>query len=327
MSDDKQTGNEQQNGTGIVVARHVTNTAREALKQIVGRNMLPWPDIYSAEFWTLARSGGYDEILLRQHGIADNATDMAAEFLDKTDEILNGVQDTVHTFVTGAKVHRKHMASTIENIRNIPIDDPNLNQHLNRLFSSNSEMQDHSSEIESRLSEQTRIINELQSQLRIDPMTGLLNRGALNKDMQKEVSRALRYKYPVSIFMADIDHFKNVNDLYGHPAGDSIIKITANLIKKGIREADSVYRYGGEEFLALLPHTDSGNAVIFAERIREKIAKYLFVDRKHDISIAISISAGITELRQHDDAASFIARADKALYLAKQSGRNRVERI
>ena len=327
MSDYKQAEKRQENDTGIAVMRHVTETAREALKQIVSQNMLPWPDIYSAEFWKLARNGGYDEILLRQHGITDKATDMATEFLDRTDEILDGVQNTVHNFVAEAKIRREHMATTIENIKNIPIDDPDISQHLDQLFTSNTKLQNHSSELESQLSQQTRIINELQNQLRIDPMTGLLNRGALNKDMQKEIARALRYKYPVSIFMADIDHFKDVNDRYGHMAGDAIIKITAHLIKNGVRKADSVYRYGGEEFLALLPHTDSSNAMIFAERIREKIARYLFVDRKHDISIKVTISAGITELGRQDDAASFIARSDKALYLAKQSGRNRVEKI
>lgn len=326
MSDDKQTGDAQQDNASIV-AQHVTNTAREALKQIVVSRMLPWPDIYSKEFWNLARSGGYDEILLSQHGITDNSAEMAMEFLDKTDKILNGVQDTVTSFVAGAKVHREHMASAIQNIKNIPADDPFLSKHLEQLSESNSKLQDHSSHLEKQLLKQTRIINDLQGQLRIDTMTGLLNRGALHKDLHKEISRSHRYKYPVSIFMADIDHFKKVNDVYGHLAGDSIIKITARLIRKGVREADSVYRYGGEEFIAMLPHTDADNALIFAERIREKIANYLFVDRKQDISIAITISAGVTELREDDAAAEFIARADKALYMAKESGRNRVERI
>ncbi len=315
-----------QDNMNIDIARQVTDTAREALKQIVGQNMLPWPDIYSAEFWQLAHSKGYDEILLKQHGRVDSSAQMAEEFLEKADEILDGVHDTVNSFVAGTKHHTAHIASTLENIKKISIENPHLDRELDRLLNSNRELQTHSSQVEDRLAEQTRIINDLQNQLRVDPMTGLLNRGALAKDMKKEIAKARRYQYPVSIFMADIDHFKNVNDVYGHLIGDSVIKITAKLIEQGVRKVDSVYRYGGEEFLALLPHTTCDSACILAERIREKIAKYLFVDKKNDISISLTISVGVTELRQEDNESTIIARADKALYLAKQSGRNRVKK-
>ncbi len=310
-----------------VIARQVTNTARKALKHIVGQNMLPWPDIYSSEFWQLAHKSGYDEILMRQHTRIGSASEMADEFIKKADKILDGVHDTVSSFVSGTKQHTESMVSSIEHIKNLPKEDPNFSKELNTLLTSNKELLTHSAEVENRLAEQTKIISELQNQLRLDPLTGLLNRNALAKDLKKEIARAKRYKFPVAIFMADIDHFKNVNDVYGHLVGDSVIKITAKLIQEGVRESDSVYRYGGEEFLALLPHINCDQAEKFAERIREKIAKYLFVDKKNDISISLTISGGITELHSEDDETSIIARADKALYLAKQSGRNRVERL
>ncbi len=327
MSSDNQTAKEKQGKTDIAITRQVTDTAREALKQIVGRNLLPWPDIYSAEFWQIAHKSGYDEILLQQHANMDSTNKLAEEFLDKADEILDGVQDTVNMFVSGAREHTETMASSIENIRKMPVEDPEFERELDTLLSSNIELLSHSSEVEDKLAKQTVIINELQSQLRIDPLTGLLNRGALSKDLKKEIARSRRYKYPVSIFMADIDHFKNVNDVYGHLVGDSIIKITAKLIQDSVRESDSIYRYGGEEFLGILPHINCDQAEKFAERMREKIAKYLFVDKNNDISISLTISAGVTDLHEQDDETSIIARVDKALYLAKQSGRNRISRL
>ncbi len=327
MSSDHQVKEPEKENKDVAIARQVTDTAREALKQIVGQNLLPWPDIYSAEFWQLAHRNGYDEILLSQHARLDSSNKVAEEFLDKADEILDGVHDTVSSFVSGAKEHTETMASSIENIRKIPVEDPEFTKELDVLLSSNIELLSHSSEVEIKLAEQTKIINELQSQLRIDPLTGLLNRGALSKDIKKEIAGARRYNYPVSIFMADIDHFKNVNDVYGHLVGDSIIKITAKLIQDSVRESDSVYRYGGEEFLGLLPHINCDQAEKFAERMREKIAKYLFVDKKNDISISLTISGGVTELHSEDDETSIIARVDKALYLAKQSGRNKIMRL
>jgi len=327
MSSDQQIKKQGKIDGDAAVARQVTDTAREALKQIVGHNLLPWPDIYSAEFWQLAHKSGYDEILLRQHTRIDTTNELAEEFLGKADKILDGVHDTVSSFVSGAREHTEILASSIENIKKMPAEDPDFGRELDTLLSSNIELLSHSSEVEDKLEEQTRIINELQSQLRIDPMTRLLNRGALSKDIKKEIAGARRYRYPLSIFMADIDHFKNVNDVYGHLIGDSIIKITAKLIQDSVRETDSVYRYGGEEFLGLLPHINCDQAEKFAERIREKIAKYLFVDKKNDISISITISAGITELHSRDDETSIVARVDKALYLAKQAGRNKIRRL
>ncbi len=327
MSSDHQRTKQKEGKADDAIARQVTDTAREALKQIVGRNLLPWPDIYSADFWRLAHKSGYDKLLLQQHSNLHSTNKLAQEFIDKADEILDGVQDTMSSFVSGAREHTENLASSIENIKKMPVEDPEFSKELDTLLSSNIELLSHSSEVETQLSRQTRIINELQSQLRIDPLTGLLNRGALSKDLKKEIARSRRYKHPLSIFMADIDHFKNVNDVYGHLVGDSIIKITAKLIQESVRESDSIYRYGGEEFLGLLPHINCDQAEKFAERMREKIAKYLFVDKKNDISISLTISAGVTDLHPRDDETSIIARADKALYLAKQSGRNRISRL
>ncbi len=327
-------GNKLINATGpqdkdesVAIARQVTDTARDALKNIVGQNLLPWPDIYTNVFWHTVHLKGYEDLLLKQHGNIDNTSEMASEFLDKADEILDGVADTVTSFVSGAREHKEVMESTIENIRKLPTSDDEINRELDAMLSSHEELLTKSSEVENILLEKTKIISELQNQLRLDPLTGLLNREALRKDIKKEISRARRYNYPVSVFMADIDHFKNVNDVYGHLVGDSVIKITAKLIEQGVRESDSVYRYGGEEFLALLPHVDAESAEICAERIRDKIANYLFVDKKNDISISLTISIGITEFHDEDDDTSLVARADKALYLAKQSGRNCTRRV
>ncbi len=322
----KQSGKEL-NLTEKLIARQVTDTARAALKEIVGRNMLPWPDIYSAEFWLLAQKHGYEGILLKRHEIKCGSKQLAQEFLEKADEILGGVNETVSSLVNGTISQTEEMASTIEALKNIPIDDPEVSEGIDRLHDTNIKLQIHSSNMETRLEEQSRLINELQKQLRKDSLTGLLNREALNKDLKKELAKTRRYHYPLTVLMIDIDHFKEVNDVYGHLAGDSVLKVIARLLEKTIREADSAYRYGGEEFLALLPHTTADEAMILANRIKDIVAKHTFIDKTHDISISVTISGGISEFRNGDDESSLIARADKALYLAKQNGRNQIVKL
>jgi diguanylate cyclase (GGDEF)-like protein len=152
-----------------------------------------------------------------------------------------------------------------------------------------------------------------------DPLSGLHNRRFLNEQKDKVVAFARRQQYDVSVMMLDIDHFKSVNDQYGHPAGDQVIRRLAEALKARLRNTDLPVRYGGEEFLAVLLDADFDDAMIVAEEIRENAAALGF----SDLGIrAITVSVGVAQVLTTLPEA--IGRADEALYEAKNSGRNRV---
>ncbi|MFZ2493126.1 MAG: GGDEF domain-containing protein [Thermoanaerobaculia bacterium] len=160
-----------------------------------------------------------------------------------------------------------------------------------------------------------------------DVLTGLYNRWYVLEKIESEINRALRHNTPVSLLMLDLDHFKRVNDTYGHPAGDQVLQVVGKLLRDSCRIYDVPARYGGEEFCIVLPETHIGNSTTVAERIRERLA-VTFVDCGGS-RIGVTASMGIAGFGSVDEtdlsAASLIERADQALYTAKSRGRNRVE--
>lgn len=153
-----------------------------------------------------------------------------------------------------------------------------------------------------------------------DNLTGVSNRSALKLVSERELKLAKRYKKNLSILLFDIDYFKTINDRLGHASGDLVIKRVAELITQGLRETDQVFRYGGEEFLAILPETEPQNALVSAERVRSLIQSSPFATTTEIISISVSV--GIASLRLEDSFTSLFTRADQALYRAKHAGRN-----
>jgi diguanylate cyclase (GGDEF)-like protein len=160
----------------------------------------------------------------------------------------------------------------------------------------------------------------LEEMIITDFLTKIFNRQKVEKDINVEVSRYTRYKRPLSIILLDIDKFKSINDTYGHNAGDSVLINLASIIKTNVRKIDLPGRWGGEEFMILCPETDIHGAVTLAENLRQKIEAHTFeIDRK------VTSSFGVAQFKEGELAKDFIRRADDALYLAKENGRNRVE--
>jgi diguanylate cyclase (GGDEF)-like protein len=155
-----------------------------------------------------------------------------------------------------------------------------------------------------------------------DSLTRVYNRQYLSERMPAEMDRKERYGGNLCLILLDADHFKDINDTYGHRAGDSVLQNLARFCKMAVREVDSVVRYGGEEFLLLLPQTTLQGAVQVAERLRTEVENHRF--RIRDQSIQLTISAGVAEHRSTEDTESFLTRTDAALYDAKNSGRNRI---
>lgn len=157
-----------------------------------------------------------------------------------------------------------------------------------------------------------------------DALTGLYNRRRFHEILTKEFERSKRYASPFSLIMLDIDHFKRINDSYGHQAGDSVLQQVAKLIQKNIRDIDTAARYGGEEFIMLAPNTSTKDAVHASERIRAGTAHSEFTGINKE---TLTLSAGIAGLPDAliDNEDKLIKCADIALYRAKQNGRNRIE--
>lgn len=161
---------------------------------------------------------------------------------------------------------------------------------------------------------------ELERLATVDKLTQLLNRHKIDEVIEAEIERAKRYHTPLALVMVDIDFFKDINDTFGHRSGDFVLSELALLMRNSIRRSDVIGRWGGEEFLILMPASTLESARRLAEKLRKKIRTHVFDRAGH-----ITCSFGIAEYKSNSSAAEFIESADNALYHAKQNGRNRVE--
>jgi diguanylate cyclase (GGDEF)-like protein/hemerythrin-like metal-binding protein len=175
---------------------------------------------------------------------------------------------------------------------------------------------------EKEIKEQQKRNMRLEEMASIDTLTGCVNRRKFDEISKLELGRAIRYKTDLTFLMLDIDHFKSVNDTYGHGVGDEVLKHFSSICIEMARELDIVARVGGEEFVVILPQTDEDGGFVFAERFRKQISKSSVVVEEHTIKYSVSI--GISGLDENTkDVATILKKADKALYEAKEFGRNR----
>ena len=178
-------------------------------------------------------------------------------------------------------------------------------------------------EISLRRSAESDLLNsnqQLEIMANTDPLTGQLTRRKFEEVVDKEIKRAERYGFPLSLVFMDIDHFKRVNDEHGHEIGDRVLSAVASRVKTHLRESDSLCRWGGEEFIVLMPHIDLDQVCALAEKLRAMLAATPVVENIH-----ITASFGVAQWQPGQDLGTLLQRADKMLYRAKQLGRNRVE--
>ena len=190
----------------------------------------------------------------------------------------------------------------------------NLINLLNDMQSQLNKLEQQAATYKSHLSEQN-------AQSRTDTLTQVANRLAYSERVEIEFARWQRYNHPLSIALIDIDLFKSINDNYGHTAGDKTLQVIAQHIQSNLRDTDFLARWGGEEFVLLLPQTSSSDLSQPLENIREKIARIPFKFKNKHVSISVSI--GATQFSSKDTIESAFERADQALYQAKNEGRNR----
>jgi len=178
--------------------------------------------------------------------------------------------------------------------------------------------------VEIRTAELRKAYKQLEYQASHDSLTELLNRRAIFDVLRREISRINRTNNPITVILADIDHFKSINDTYGHSMGDAVLVETAKRLTECVRPYDSVGRIGGEEFLVVLPECNSEDGSVVAERIRASIARDLFIIPGQTLSITTSIGLATASPSQTIEPDSLITAADQALYRAKRGGRNKI---
>jgi len=175
--------------------------------------------------------------------------------------------------------------------------------------------------------ERDRIVSKLQTLAITDGLTHLYNSRHFYNQLEVEVGRCVRYNHKLSLMLMDIDHFKHYNDTYGHLEGDKVLVRFGQVIKSCLRQMDSAYRYGGEEFTVILPETSAEEASTVAYRIKDAIAAQQFYPESKESPVGLTISIGVTQYVPTEEHPDFVQRADQAMYASKQNGRNRVSTL
>jgi diguanylate cyclase (GGDEF)-like protein len=170
--------------------------------------------------------------------------------------------------------------------------------------------------------EKISLFEEIKALSTNDGLTGLYNHLFIMARLEQEVVRSQRYGAPLSVLMFDIDDFKEINDRFGHLAGDAVLTEMARLLQGGLRSIDSVGRFGGEEFLVVLPETDGNAAMLIGDRLRESLSSHIFCYEKG--TMQVSVSGGVAMYRDNRDAGKLVGLADENLYRAKKEGKNMV---
>jgi diguanylate cyclase (GGDEF)-like protein len=165
----------------------------------------------------------------------------------------------------------------------------------------------------------------LEHQALVDSLTGLYNRRAFERKMEEEFERALRYHHQLSVLMLDVDDFKKVNDTYGHHWGDQVLKKIAETLRNKTRRSDYASRYGGEEFVLVLPETDLESALRVDVKVRAEIKGAIFGTKARPFSVTVSAGISSTCNKEYSNWQEMLDDADQALYLAKRNGKDRAE--
>ncbi len=265
------------------------------------------------------------EIYMLLGGAVKNTQDERAASRKLQDDVMREMNDLEATAASATDINqlKDTVKSQLGNIRQV-ID------HYQQTDRAQQELAEQLQTLGAKIktmeveAEKNRTILETHRQKALhDPLTELPNREAYNERASAEVQRWQRYGRPLTIAIFDIDHFKRINDTYGHQAGDRVIKVIGRSIAKRLREVDFFCRYGGEEFVALMPETDGATALAVLEAVRDAIANAAFNYKDQPMSITMSV--GLSEFKTNDTLESAFERADQALYGAKSAGRNRCQ--
>lgn len=315
---------------GLLSLNTVSEIARRALKHLISQEKPSIPPLYEKAFYKMALEMGENEIV-DQLIASQPAGQAVVAMVEGVSTVITNLNHDFQHYQADLATHSIEIEDNFKSIRDMvePETWRLVEKNLLGLCNSNGYMRKKLAIAEDRLQHQEQQVAQLQRKSRSDALTGALNRMAMEEDLVNEFARAKRYKRTFAVLMTDIDFFKKVNDTYGHAMGDEVLKTFVAIIAKSLRDVDLLYRYGGEEFVVVLPETDRAGAEIVAERLRQRIAAQILTNRRDPtIQLRITASFGLTAFAGADHSyQDILERADRALYQAKNSGRNRVEAI
>ena len=291
--------------------------ARAALRRIAELQLPPTPEHFARHYYAIA-------------GIAPPpaAAPAAGEFVSRVDDVVSHAAGVAQALAAGVATHRDDVAASLEGlVQEAP--PTSVSVLLQALIVKSTVMHEtlqasHAELLDARLKLTVISAELLESRKLIDqdPLTGSQNRRAMASILQREIASARRDDEPLSVAMVDIDHFKKINDTFGHAGGDAALVHITQVARSTLRGHDAFVRYGGEEFLLVLPDTGTAGAVYVAGRLQQMLARTPF--SLHGQEVEITFSAGVATLLDADTEAMLVQRADGALYQAKKAGRNRV---
>jgi diguanylate cyclase len=285
------------------------------------------PDLYAKYFYIFL-----DEVDQEIKEIIDRESNNERSALKRQQEstraLLSTIAEVIDKLDTTTSNHDQELAQHQHNLATMDriIDVISLKEMVARELQS---VRDSNISLQLKLTLANQEVKQLETKLAqitdlatIDELTGLFNRRALFNRIVEEHSRAERYQDTFSLLIFDIDDFKNINDTYGHLAGDAILRKMANFLKGNLRTSDFLGRFGGEEFIAVLPSTKLEKARMVGEKLRRLLARKVFEDNSGQLRIKVTVSIGVSQYHPGDSVDDTIKRADDALYLAKNNGKN-----
>lgn len=323
-----------------------------ALKRIQKFELLPTPENYEVWFVYYAKSDAelvkaVDSLLQENDGKIsdDQCYSIFYDFLSGSREVEmaseagNQIQKTignVNEIIVSTRERTQEFNRTLEVAGDkIKSGHGDVDGLLSGIMSDTKDMISHNKDLEEMLEYSTRAMEDMRQDLEIarkeamtDPLTGLSNRKAFDQEIRRLVKASNNAEDPhtFSMILLDIDHFKKFNDTFGHQVGDQVLKLVARTLKSGIKGRDVVVRYGGEEFVILLPDTNIQGGMKVAELLRNEVEKKEVINRVTGKVIAkITFSAGVAEYRKGEEHDDLVVRVDKAMYEAKQAGRNQIK--
>ncbi|MHB9117838.1 MAG: GGDEF domain-containing protein [Burkholderiales bacterium] len=302
----------------------ITDIAKAALYRLTDLGLPPTPENY-AKYYAEIQGEKPDPVLAH---IVDPVPRVDVKLMEELVELLDSVSAKTAFLTDDLGKHHQEMKATVGDLSRT--EEKGLMLKLlgsilntsDAILTTTSETHDgllitrqSLEQIRAELMETRRLVQE-------DALTGTLNRRGMEAVLTREIARTKRVKGNLTIAMIDIDHFKKINDRFGHEAGDQALVHLASLLRAVVREADAVVRYGGEEFVLIFPDTAVTGCRFILDRLKELLEKTPLVYEGNELKLAFS--GGIAQLKSNENCQVLVMRADSALYEAKRSGRNRI---
>lgn len=311
------------------VGKEPVKTARAALHLLTSRGLPPTPENYAQVYREILGEPPSDSVAAPEQNLTtEQKLDNSRELVDILRTLISAITEKTGHLADDLGRSSQDMRNSISALEQAE-EKQEISALLGILLATTQTIQNTVDEAHVEISRSQTTLENMRNDLQetrrllvLDPLTGARNRFGMDTSLGQEISRARRNGSKLTIAMIDLDYFKNINDEYGHDVGDMALVYFAQLSKAVLRESDTLYRYGGEEFLITLPETDIAGAIFMLERLRDMLTKSPLAHGNRKIKF--SFSSGVTGALDGDNVPSILSRADRGLYQAKEQGRNRI---